>query len=129
VLNYKPSKIVYYEGDNDIAKGFTTEMIISEIDSFINIVHSNLPATQIYIIPPKPSYARLHLWNKYLALHSKLRQLNIKYPFVFYIDIVKPMFEDNGILRKDIFVEDNLHLNEKGYQIWGKTIREALGFQ
>ncbi len=128
VLNYKPLKIVYYEGDNDIAKKYSTENILAEIDSFINMVHGSLPLTEIYIIPPKPSYARFHLWNKYLKLNNVLKQLTEKYPFVIYVDVVTPMFDDKGILLKDIFIEDNLHLNEKGYQIWGKTIRKVMGF-
>ena len=34
--------------------------------------------------------------------------------------------QDDGTVRDDIFVEDNLHLNEKGYDIWAEAIREVL---
>ena len=33
---------------------------------------------------------------------------------------------ENGVLKKDIFVEDGLHLNEKGYKIWEKTLKKVF---
>jgi len=32
-------------------------------------------------------------------------------------------------LRNDIFIEDNLHMNEKGYEIWTKMLREAMDLE
>lgn len=126
VLPYKPSSIVYYEGDNDIAKGFSQEEIISNMDSFINIVHKNLPETKVYILTPKPSFARFHLLNKYINLNKAICNLCNKYLFASCIDVASPMFDEKGNLRKDIFIEDGLHLNEKGYKIWGETIFKRI---
>ncbi len=126
VLPYKPSKIVYYEGDNDIGQGFSTNKITENIERFITRVNKDLPATEIFIISPKPSIARRQLWNKFVQLNSELKKLCDKYYFVSFIDVASPMFDENGMLRNDIFVDDSLHLNEKGYEIWGQTIRREI---
>ncbi len=47
-------------------------------------------------------------------------------PQVYYIDTVTPFLEKNGVVMDDIFVSDNLHLNDTGYLIWSSTIRAAL---
>jgi len=36
------------------------------------------------------------------------------------------MLDVNGQVFKDIFIEDNLHMNAKGYQIWQKIIAPTL---
>ena len=36
------------------------------------------------------------------------------------------MLQPNGEVMTDIFVEDNLHLHEKGTDIWAAAIREGL---
>ena len=43
-----------------------------------------------------------------------------------YIDVATPFLDANGDVMTDIFVEDDLHLNEKGTRIWAATIRDAL---
>jgi lysophospholipase L1-like esterase len=36
------------------------------------------------------------------------------------------MLGDDGMPRKELFIEDGLHLNEKGYELWTKVVGEAL---
>ena len=35
-------------------------------------------------------------------------------------------FASEGDVMTDIFVEDNLHLNAKGYEIWTAAVRSVL---
>ena len=43
-----------------------------------------------------------------------------------YSDTATPFLKRDGTVMTDIFVEDNLHLNEKGYDIWAAAVREVL---
>ena len=45
---------------------------------------------------------------------------------VSYADVWTPMLDSNGEVFKDIFLQDGLHLNEKGYKIWAKAIEKSL---
>ena len=43
-----------------------------------------------------------------------------------YIDIFTPMLGAGGTPQKELFIEDGLHLNDKGYELWTKVVGEAL---
>lgn len=126
VLPYKPKKIVYYEGDNDVILGTSAEQIRDSCKAFIDTVHQILPKTQIYILSIKPSIARKRYWKKMQAANRLLEQLTQQYNFVEYIDISKVMFNKNGQMKTDIWETDKLHINEKGYELWRDVIKNKL---
>ncbi len=43
-----------------------------------------------------------------------------------FIDVWKPMLNKVGTPVEDLFVEDRLQMNEKGYAIWEKKIKPYL---
>ena len=45
---------------------------------------------------------------------------------VYFIDVWTPALDADGNVLKDIFLEDGLHMNEKGYAIWVSVIRKYL---
>ena len=47
-------------------------------------------------------------------------------PLVYYVDVATPFLNNDGSVMTDIFVADNLHLNDLGNAIWGATIKAAL---
>jgi len=126
VLPYKPAKVVYYEGDNDIPMGISAEEIRDNVREFISQILSANPETRFYIISPKPSTSRMHLWEKYKETNLLLKQLADDYENVLYVDVASPMFDQKGKLMDSLIVKDGIHMNEKGYVIWTKVLRNAL---
>ena len=47
-------------------------------------------------------------------------------PNTGFVNVWDPALDQNGEVMKDIFLEDNLHMNEKGYAIWQKTIQPFM---
>ena len=45
---------------------------------------------------------------------------------LYYLDVASAMMDDTGAIRPDIFVDDDLHLNAKGYEIWTGIIKPYL---
>ena len=43
-----------------------------------------------------------------------------------YIDIFYPMLDEGGNIKEEIFLDDRLHMNAKGYQIWQKVMAPYL---
>ncbi len=43
-----------------------------------------------------------------------------------YVDVYSSMLNEDGTPLKDIFLQDNLHMNAKGYAIWQKLIAPHL---
>lgn len=127
ILKYKPIKIFIYEGDNDINSGKSYEEIIRDAEKILLLVRKNLPrSVKVYFISAKPSIARRHLRSKYEAYNQKLKEWCSQQKGVVYVDVWTPMLDSNGEIRNDLFVEDNLHMNRKGYDIWKNVIGKLL---
>ena len=125
VINFNPKKVVIYEGDNDINSGQDINFIYKNILKIIERIKDKNDKIKIILISAKPSISRWHLRYKYIQLNQKYRELANKSDFIEFADTWSAMIE-NGVLKKDIFIEDGLHLNEKGYEIWEKTLKKVF---
>jgi lysophospholipase L1-like esterase len=45
---------------------------------------------------------------------------------LYYIDLATPMLGEDGMPRPDIFVEDGLHMNAVGYDVWCDRLEPFL---
>jgi lysophospholipase L1-like esterase len=126
VTPYQPKKIVYYEGDNDIAQGKSPEQFLRDCQDFVKKVHSTLPKTIIYFLSIKPSLTRSHLQNTMQEANKLLQAYTKTHHELEYIDISTAMYDEMGKIRQDIFQADGLHLNAKGYEIWTQIIKQRI---
>jgi lysophospholipase L1-like esterase len=125
-LAYQPRAILIYEGDNDTAMDVPNATILNQLRQLIERVHTELPATRIYVLGVKPSILRENIWPVARELNESYRELADSEPLVYYVDVATPLLDDAGRTRPDIYVGDNLHLNDRGNLIWGAAIRAAL---
>jgi len=126
ILKYKPKQIFIYEGDNDIASSKSTDQIIKTADSLVSSIRKALPDVPLYFISAKPSKSRWQLKEKYLEYNTALKKFTASKKNLHYVDLWTPMLGTDGIVLQDIFIEDGLHMNAKGYAIWKKTIGPYL---
>lgn len=127
ILNYNPKQIFIYEGDNDINSGKSPEEILANADKLLGLLRAHLPAkVKIIFISAKPSIARWHLKEKYEEFNRKLKDWTGTKKNVFYADVWTPMLDSTGEVRKDLFIEDNLHMNQVGYTIWATVIGKLI---
>ena len=47
--------------------------------------------------------------------------------YLEYINIWDSMLNQDGTRMPELFIEDGLHMNKKGYEVWTKKVRESLG--
>ncbi|HZV59467.1 MAG TPA: SGNH/GDSL hydrolase family protein [Candidatus Eremiobacteraceae bacterium] len=128
VIAYRPRAVVVYEGDNDLAAGSSKspESVANDAREFVKIVRSALPETWIYIVSIKPSPSRLHEWPRMKAANGMNRDFARTQPRVQYIDVASAMFDTQGNLPDDLFVEDGLHPTRKCYALWTSIIKPIL---
>lgn len=126
IVPYKPSIIFIYEGDNDIAQGDEPEKIIGNARKLRELIRAKLGNTPVVFISPKPSIARWHLKAKYESVNSALRKFAESEPDTEFADVWTPAIGKDGKVLNDIFLEDDLHMNAKGYRIWQKVLSEYL---
>ena len=125
VLRFKPKQVFIYEGDNDIAAGRTNATIIAHLNSIFQRIWADLPETQIVFIAAKPSPLRWEKHQQYEALNSAIERWAKREKRLEYADVYSPML-DGQMVREDLFIEDRLHMNEKGYALWDAVIRPMI---
>ncbi|MBN8578846.1 MAG: G-D-S-L family lipolytic protein [Cytophagales bacterium] len=126
ILAYKPEKIFIYEGDNDLNAGKSAEEILTTANQLLQRIRKELPACKVIFIAAKPSPARWQLKAKYENFNVKLAAWTKTQSQVYFADIWKPMLDKNGAPMQNLFLEDNLHMNEQGYAIWTKVLVKFL---
>ncbi len=123
IMPYRPKQIFIYEGDNDINAGKSAGEILHEADKLLSLLRKKLPRkVEVVFISAKPSLKRWQLKDKYLDYNRKLELWTKQQGNVAFIDVWTPMLNTDGNVLNDLFIEDGLHMNKKGYEIWAKVI-------
>ena len=126
-IKYRPRAVVVYEGDNDTGRYLVPPpTIVDQFSQIVDKIHTALPETRVYVLSVKPSVLRRPFWDKARETNELLKKLVAGNDLLTYIDVARPLLDANGEVMTDIFVDDNLHLNEKGTRIWAATIKAAL---
>jgi lysophospholipase L1-like esterase len=126
VLKHEPRLVVLYAGDNDIAAGKSPEQVADDFDGFVQAVHDKLPKTRILYLSIKPSIKRWQLVDKMRKANSLIEARCKQDDWLRYIDVATPLLGDDGKPRAELFVEDGLHLNDKGYALWASVLKPQL---
>ncbi|WDE95750.1 GDSL-type esterase/lipase family protein [Lentisphaera profundi] len=126
VLAYKPRAILIYEGDNDISFGRKPDLIKKQMKQFCEKVWQSLPHCRIYVLSIKPSLSRESLWPKMVETNILFKTLCESDEKMTYIDVASTMINEDGSTKKDLFIEDGLHMKRQGYELWRVTVRNAL---
>ena len=127
-LVYQPRAILIYEGDNDTAANppVPEAAIVADLRTIIARIHEKLPACRIYVLSIKPSVLRRAQWDAAQQVNAAFRGIAAADPLVHYVDVASYLQNKDGTVMTDIFVGDNLHLNDLGNAIWGAAIKAAL---
>jgi lysophospholipase L1-like esterase len=126
VLPYQPKVIVFYAGDNDIAEGKTARQVFEDYQKFVNLVQKQLLRTRIIFISIKPSGSRWSLWNIMKEANREIEDFSQKDSRLFYVDAATPLLDSKGEPNDELFLSDQLHLNDKGYNLWTKLLTPVL---
>jgi lysophospholipase L1-like esterase len=126
VVPYQPKLVLLYAGDNDIAAGKTPEQVFADFKAFVAKVRSALPDTRIAYIAIKPSPSRIKLMEQFKTANRLIQEFCRADPKLIYVDIFTPMLGTNGQPRAELFVGDQLHLNDAGYKLWAGIVKPVL---
>lgn len=128
VIAYHPRAVVIYEGDNDLAPESpkTPESVAKDARTLVQTIRAALPETWIYLISIKPSKSRLSAWPRMKEANRMIRDFTRTQEHVQYVDVASAMFDPEGKLRADLFVEDGLHPTPKCYALWTSIIKPIL---
>ncbi len=126
VLKYRPRVIVFYAGDNDVAKGKSPKRVLGDFKAFAGLVADELPDTHIVYVPIKPSLARWKLWPIMREANAMIKEFIDSKDNLHYADTATPMLGEDGKPEADLFIKDGLHLSDKGYELWTGIVRPLI---
>lgn len=127
VLRFTPEAVVIYQGDNDtMIDGVLVEQIIGKFDKIVMRIQAALPGVALYVMSVKPSIARWPQWPKAVEVNRQLASRASQLDDLTYVDVATPLLDDDGSPRPDLFDQDNVHLNDKGYRVWTSILQPIL---
>jgi len=126
VIPYEPKRIVMYAGGNDINANKTPEQVARDFRAFVAKVHAKLPETKIAYISIAGNPARWAQVERVKRANELIREFTTTNKWLQFIDVFPHMLGEDGKPLPDIFVEDRLHMNEKGYAIWKRVVGASL---
>lgn len=127
VMPYKPRAVVLYEGDNDIGSyHHSPQQVLDNVNRFTERLWQTNPETRLYIVSIKPSISRESVWPQQQAANRLLQARCAQDKRLTYIDTATPMFDRQGKLKVDLFMDDKLHMNSKGYALWASIIKPVV---
>jgi lysophospholipase L1-like esterase len=127
ILPHQPKTIVFYCGENDLSNDDAeAELALTSFKKFSEWMSRHLPETKLFFIAIKPSIKRWHYWPKMQQANSMIENYINQNEKFYFVDVASKMLDNKGVVLQDIFVADDLHLNEKGYQIWEDVLKPYL---
>ena len=128
IFKYNPKQILIYCGENDFASSdtITPTTVFNRFKTLFSEIRTVYPKVPIAYISMKPSPSRWNLRDKFMTGNHLIEDYLKKQKNAQFISVWKPMLGSDGKPKKELFVEDNLHMNAQGYAIWQKIIQPTL---
>lgn len=127
VLPYQPKQIVIYSGENDIASDTVqAPEVLERFQDVFESIRQEMPQVPIVYVSIKPSPSRWQ-YKPVMEEANKLIRAYLKaQPKAKFVDVYSLMLDKGKKPKSEIFLDDSLHMNNKGYQIWQKALTPHL---
>ena len=120
-----PKYLITYLGGNDLTLGYSAKKISLKIVDFFEKVNTQFPNTLIINLSIKPSFERIKDTKKIEEINSLIKAESKVNNKLIQLDFYHELMRGNKI-NSDFYLQDGLHLNNKGYQILIKKLKELI---
>ena len=126
---YRPQRIVLYCGENDLWSGKSVGQAMKDFHALWAKINIDLPATTLVYLSCKPSPKRISKWNTYQSLNLLIKNFAQRDNKLTFVDISPTLLRPNLSFYPGLWKNDDLHLNQAGYDRWTAWIRPTLGLE
>jgi lysophospholipase L1-like esterase len=125
--NYQPKKLVVYAGDNDLSDGRHPEELFIFFQQLAVVAKKRFGDMPCYFISLKPSISRFKIIGQYKYTNELIaKEIAAELPNWKFIDIFPAMLSPDGQPKKELYLEDGLHLSKQGYNLWKTIIGDKI---
>lgn len=89
-------------------------------------VRDHQPSAAVFLIAVTPTRSRFQAWDDIQQLNTALDKYCQSQDYLHFIDTADQFLDSSGEPIDKYFVEDQLHLNREGYQVWSRIIKQAF---
>ena len=125
---FDPSLIIFYCGENDIASGQNPDDVFDDYTELLARISQAFPDADFLYVSIKPSSSRIEYSDDFDSFNRRVEAYNETRSRLHYIDLASLLTNSDGRPDDSLFVDDQLHLNEKGYRLWNEKMRAFLSF-
>lgn len=115
---------------NDIAGGASDkspEEVASLVKYTLKSIRKSHADTPVFWIAITPTAARWTVWSQIRKANDAIREVCSHNKNTWFIKTDFAFLDDKGQPRTELFRDDKLHLNQEGYAIWTRLIKDELG--
>jgi lysophospholipase L1-like esterase len=120
--------LVIYVG-NDV-QGQPEDRTPDEVEQLVRYIlqvsQTHQPDAPILLIEITATEKRLEVWPQIRQVNARLREIALTTPHTYCLATAEYFLDPAGQPRSEYFVEDKLHLNSAGYDVWAGLIRDRL---
>ncbi len=128
VIKRKPSKLFVLIGINDLYKGIPDEVVLQNILTFVRMVKSGSPKTQLFIQSILPVNKTFRNFPKnydkedhIITINAQLKKISNHFGYT-YVDLYN-QFTNTNLLLEEKYSSDGLHLSTSGYAHWVEILK------
>jgi hypothetical protein len=128
VQPHQPAAIAIFVA-NDISgkeQDKTPEEVLQLVQFVASEVREVAAKTPLFFFEITPTSSRFHVWNEIKQANALIQEYCEKTDNTYFIATAEH-FLINGQPNDALFVEDKLHLNADGYQLWAKIVKQRFG--
>lgn len=114
---------------NDVSgkpEDHTPEQVERLVRYIVGVSHQHQPDTPVLLIEVTPSGKRFEAWPQIREVNVRLREIALTTANTYFVATAGDFLDPHGHPRSELFLEDQLHLNSDGYDLWSTLIRRRL---
>ena len=126
--DYQPAMIIGFIA-NDI-KGDPQDESPAKVKRlfkfFVKQIRTRHPETPFLWVEITPTKSRWAQWEEIKVVNQKIKAYCEKTPHLYFVETADAFLTKEGLPRTELFIEDQLHLNPQGYDLWSSIIKKEI---
>jgi hypothetical protein len=129
IFRSHPCKAIVIFIANDITgsdQDMSPEKVAGLFRYLLKTIRKTHPETPVFWIPVTPTESRWKVWPLIMKSNSVIKDICDRRKNTYFIRTDFAFLNENGQPRNELFRDDKLHLNEKGYAVWTEIIKKEI---